>query len=364
MKIAVEATGACRAARTGVGHYTINLVDALLSLAPEAGDQVELCYRLSRWKRRQHRYLPAGIRTRWIQEPVWPLFKGVDVVHGTDARVPAWRSVARVASLHDVFSLLFKEFAEASFHKRIQEAYRRLARRCHRIITSSASTKEDFLRFVEFPPECIDVVHLGVGPAFHPRSREKIAPTLARYKLTRDYLLYVGELSSRKNIPALLTGFANSRAAASYQLVLVGGMSFEGSKALAELQRLRLESKVRLLGYVPEEHVPDLYSGAAAFVFPTHYEGFGLPVIEALASGVPVVAGNKGSVPEFAGEHAVMVDPTDVGAIAEGIDVALATPGAAREAARLHATTFTWERCARETRRVYERALSSVRATT
>lgn len=356
MRIVVEATASCREVKAGIARYTMRFTDSLLAAAPAMGDTVRLGFRLSRWKVRGQCHRPAGVRTVWIAEPLWPPWPRADAVLGTDARVPAWRGVARVAVVHDVAVHIFPEFSSARFRERMRREWERLARSAHRLVADSESTRRDFLERFAFPPERMDVVHLGVEPVHGPLAPEERAPVLARQGLEGPYLLYVGELSRRKNINGLLEGYARSAARRELPLVLAGPLSFGAEQALERLRALGLEDRVRLLGYVPDGDLPALYGGAAAFVFPTHYEGFGLPVLEAMRCGTPVVGGNRGSVPEIAGGHAVLTDPEQPEDIAAGIDRALTLTPAQREAARAHAAGFTWERCAAETRAVLARA--------
>jgi len=352
-RVVLEATAACRANRTGIARYTICLADALVA----AGADLRLGYRLSRWRRRWHRYRPPGVPTLWIQEPFWPLSRGCDVVHGTDARVPAWRAQVRVATLHDVFSLLFDAFASERFREKKRAAYARLARSCDRIIAVSDATRQDFLRFVDYPPERVDVVHEGVSPRFRTLKPAEISRAVAPYRLPARYVLYVGNISARKNVAGLLPGFARAEVDPALHLVLAGTLGHGAKAALAGLSEPGLERRVHLTGYIPNEALPHLYAGAEAFLFPTFYEGFGLPVLEAMACGVPVGGGDRGAVPEVAGAHAVLVDPEDPDAIAAGIPRALSKTEMEREAARLHAAAFTWDRVAKETLEVYARAL-------
>jgi glycosyltransferase involved in cell wall biosynthesis len=359
VRIAVEATAACRPRRSGIGGYTVRLIEALLAgPARDGGDRFHLGYRLSRWRERRHRFLPPGAPPFWIQEPFLPLLRPFDVVHGTDGRVPHWRGVARVATVHDLGPLLFEDFSSPRFRERVRRILRRLTSLCHVIIADSQATRQDFLRLFHFPPERLAVVHLGVESAFQPLSSERAAPVLRQYGLAPGYLFYAGEISRRKNIRRLIEGYAASAAGRERPLVLAGSLSFGAGALLSIIPAAGLEDRVRLLGFVPDAHLPALYSGAGAFVFPTRYEGFGMPVLEAMACGLPVVAGLRGSVPEVAGGHAVLVDPDDPQEIAAGIGRALALPSEAREAARRHASTFTWRRCAERTRACYERALA------
>ncbi len=363
MRIAIEATAACRPRRTGIAVYTVSLIEALLHDAPQTGDTVSLGCRLSRWKLRRFRCLPPGVASFWIQEPFWPPVLRADVIHGADARVPtplwpAGGSAPRIATIHDLGTLLLEHLSTPDFVRNRRAAYRSLAVRCRRIIADSEATRREFLRLFDFPPERLDVVPLGVGPAFRPHDPEVLHAFRARLGLPERYLLYVGEISRRKNVARLLAAYAASSVRHDLPLVLAGALASGAEGELALLAAPELARRVHVQGYLPDEHLPPLYAGAAAFVFPTLYEGFGLPLLEAMASGVPVVAGNVGSAPEVAAGHAVLVDPYDPASIAAGMERALALSPQAREAARRHAAGFTWERCARETRAVYLHALS------
>lgn len=178
MKIAIEAS-AYRPHRTGIALYTVRLVDALLAgPARSMGDELALGYRLSRWRQRQHRYRPPGVRSFWIQEAILPPFAHYDVVHGTDGRVPNWHRAARVATVHDVGPLLFEDFSSPRFREKVRRGLGRLATQCHIIITVSESTRGDFLNLFDFPPERVQVVHLGVDDSYASHGNKDSAEVL------------------------------------------------------------------------------------------------------------------------------------------------------------------------------------------
>lgn len=355
MRIALEATAACSPARGGIARYTIALAEALA----RGSDDVTLYYRLSRWRRRDQRPAIAGTRARWLQEPWLPLRPRADVVHGTDARVPAWRGVPRIATLHDVFSLLTDEFADEEFRAKKRRAYRRLCETCTRIIAVSGSTRRDFLSFVDFPAERVDVVHEGVEPRFAPPEEAEISRVRVAHGLEQPYLFFIGELSRRKNLPNLIEAFARSGLAADVQLALAGSRAYGFDEVEQAIARHGVAERVRLLGYVPDADLPGLYGGAEAFAFATRYEGFGLPILEAMACGTPVVAGTRGAAPEVSGGHAALADPEEPESIGEALRAAIGRSEAARAAAAEHARGFTWEACAAATRAVYARARES-----
>jgi glycosyltransferase involved in cell wall biosynthesis len=261
-----------------------------------------------------------------------------------------------VATIHDLGITFFPEFSTPRFREMQVGLCKRLAATCHKIITDSDSTRRDFLGRYDFPPEDVVTIPLGVESAYRPQNPEELQPILSRYGLAKEYLLYVGEISRRKNIKNLLAAYAKSSHGRDLPLVIVGSQSFGAKEILSEIPSLGLEDRVLLLGYVPDPDLPAIYAGASAFLFPTYYEGFGLPVLEAMASGVPTVTSNCGAVPEITGDHAVLVEPDDVESIAAGISRALEMTDADRTAARNHVAKFTWDECARRTRAVYHDA--------
>lgn len=196
---------------------------------------------------------------------------------------------------------------------------------------------------------------------FRPISAAESEPTLRQYGIERPYILYVGALESRKNLPRLLAAYARLREwSERWRLVIVGARKWKSSPIFDTVQQLGLEPHVTFTGYVADEHLPALYSGADLFAFPSLYEGFGLPVLEAMACGTPVVTSNTSSLPEVAGDAAILVDPRDVEQIANAMWLVLSQPdlaAALREKGLARAAQFTWERTARETIEVYKQAL-------
>ena len=180
-----------------------------------------------------------------------------------------------------------------------------------------------------------------------------------RLGLETDYLLYVGDLTPRKNLVRLVRAYTRSKASADFELAIVGAREFRAAEIEREIASSPCHARIHRLGYVDSDDLHLLYAGAAAFLFPTLYEGFGLPVLEAFASGTPVLSSNISSIPEVAGGHAVLVDAEDEVAIAEGIDQVLDCSPERLEAARRHAARFTWERCARRTYAVYKELIES-----
>lgn len=361
--IVLEASALCTPRPSGVARYARELGGALLDLADddEAPYAFRFAYRLSRWRERAG--CLAGARPLWYQEPLPPLGLGPRpaLVHGLDLRVPAWPGVPGVATLHDVFALLADDWSPPAFRARKLAAYRALPARCERIVAVSEATRRDFLARVDCPPERVVVVHEGVSPAFAPVAPARRDAVLARHGLAgeRPTLLFVGGLDRRKNLLGLARALAASPALADFALAVVGGEGHGAAALRADPVWSALGPRLRWLGAVADAELPALYAGAAAFCLPSFAEGFGLPLLEAMACGTPVVASDRSALPEIAGGHARLADPESPSAIAEAILAALAMTPAQRAAARAHAATFTWERAARATMAVYAEVLTT-----
>jgi glycosyltransferase involved in cell wall biosynthesis len=232
-------------------------------------------------------------------------------------------------------------------------------RRARRVITVSEHAAEEAQRLLDLNPGKIDVVYHGVDPRFHPRSAADVAAFREHQGLPERFVLFLGTLEPRKNLVRLIEAF-HRLDAPDVALVLAGGRGWYEEEIFASVERLNLTERVIFPGYVPGEDLPLWYDAATVFAYPSLYEGFGMPVTEALASGVPTLTSDRSSLPEAAGDAALLVDPTDVDAIAQGLH-RLLTDGTLRETLRQrglsHAAQFTWQRMAAQTADVYRCAL-------
>ena len=339
---------------TGVARYIIALISALAGQI-EAHDHLTLFYKLSRWRRRWSWWRPAGLPMRLYHGWWWPPVKGIDIVHGLDCVVPSWTRVKRLVTFHDLLMLSCDDvqIAPEGFRRKKRQLYRAAAAHADAIIAVSSTTKQDVVQLLEVPESRVYVTHLGIDQHFGQQTPEAISKVLKHYALAPGYLLFTGAISGRKNTARLVQAYAQSHASKEHPLVLVGAMSYRSEETLAAMHQCGLGRWVQLLGYVPDEDLSALYAGAGCFVFPTLYEGFGMPILEAMASGTPVLTSTTGAAPEISGGLAVSVNPYDVEAIADGIDRALETPASTLAQAREHAKTFTWERCASQTLAIY-----------
>jgi glycosyltransferase involved in cell wall biosynthesis len=234
------------------------------------------------------------------------------------------------------------------------------SRRATRVLTVSESSKRDILRFVKINPEKIDVIYNGYDERFAIEPMEEdVVRVRERYQLHDEFVLYAGNVKPHKNLERLIDAFhlVRNKGLDHLKLVLIGAEISKYAALRRAVHRHQLHKYVRFLGYLPEETLAVMYRLAGVFVFPSLYEGFGLPPLEAMASGTPVVTSNVSSLPEVAGDAAVLVNPYDPGAIAEGIYRVLTDEQlrrGLRQRGLARARQFSWEDSARRVREVYQ----------
>lgn len=358
MHIGIDVSALAKRERTGVARYGVALLDALLPLA--ANDTFVLGCRLSRLRRARFRYAPrhANSTMRWFVDAAPRLALGdLDVFHGLDARIPNRAPFPCVATLHDVGAVELEAIANSGFRAKKHDAFATLAREARRIVCVSAATRDAFRQRYAVPIERFAVVHHGVDDRFRPAAAATIDALRARLALPRRYALFVGLLSTRKNLIPLVHAF--ERVAAELgdaALVLAGGLGHGHVELDDVIARSRVGDRIVRPGFIADADLPALYSGARAFVFPGLTEGFGMPMLEAMASGTPVLAHDAAVTHEVAGDAATTFDARDVDAIASTLRTAIHDDAwHARFVAlgRARAAQFTWEAAARKTLEVY-----------
>lgn len=373
MRIAIDYTSAVRQ-RGGIGRYTRELVQALAAL-DQANDYILLVQ-----DRPGRADAPKAanfcLRPTWVSEPwltrLWqrlglPLpvevFTGpVDIFHSPDFVLPPTRQGTRtLLTVHDLSFIRDPDSATPALRAYLERVVPRSVARADHILADSAATRQDLITLYDVPGEKVSVLYSGVSAAFRPvRDAARLAEVCARYGLRRPYILSLGTLQPRKNYIRLMRAFARARrspALRDYQLVIAGGKGWLYAAIFAEVERLGLRDSVLFPGFVADADLPALYSAAALFVYPSLYEGFGLPVLEAMACGTPTVVSNASSLPEVAGDAALLVDPYDEAALAQALEQALSDEGLrARLVARglEQARRFTWAAAAGQLLRLYQ----------
>ncbi|HSB61062.1 MAG TPA: glycosyltransferase family 1 protein [Vicinamibacteria bacterium] len=361
--------------QSGVGHYTQRLVGSLAAMDARNRYTCVLIRGGPGLRVRQDNVATLTTRVSFENHLVGDLWLlsylplrlaalRADVYHGPAVLLPLWKLGYRtVVTIHDLVSFLFPETVPRKYSLYMRLMTRAAVRSADRVIAVSRATQVDLERVLGVPPARTVVIHEAVAPEFAvPPPPGAVDAVVRRYALRRPYCLFVGNLEPRKNLGRLVEAFARVRARGHHpgrppQLVLTGTRAWLYGGIFRTVEAQGLADDVVFTDYVPAEDLPALYAGAACFVFPSLYEGFGLPVLEAMAAGAPVVASRAGAIPEVAGDAALLVDPVRVEEIAEAIEAVLADR-ALRDrlvtAGRARARTFTWEAVARQTLAVYE----------
>jgi glycosyltransferase involved in cell wall biosynthesis len=279
----------------------------------------------------------------------------LDVVHDPTGVAPflvprRWARFARVATIHDMVPFVHPETHERLTNLLFRHYIPHTLPFVDRIITDSNASERDIVRFFRVRPDGVATIPCGVSPRFGPRSASQVFAALSRYGIVPPYLLTVGALQPRKNLVTLLEAFARLRLEGlPHRLIIVGSKAWKSESVFGRLDDLGLGDAVVFTGYVEDSDLPALYAGAACFVFPSIYEGFGLPPLEAMACGAPVVTSNASSLPEVVGDAAITVDPHDVGGFVAAIRRIVDLPALADELRARgleRSQLFTWERAA------------------
>jgi glycosyltransferase involved in cell wall biosynthesis len=285
-----------------------------------------------------------------------------DLYHAPHYVLPAAVRCSSVVTIHDCIHLMFPQYLP----NRAAYAYARAqmwtaAHRSDCILTVSDASKRDILHLFNIAPEKIVVVYNAIDAHFSVTPpADAVARVRERYQLNHRFVLYVGNIKPHKNLVRLIEAFNQLRAGdlEDVKLLIIGDEISKLPALRRAVHRHKLHKHVRFLGYVPDDQLAVLYRLAAVFVFPSLYEGFGLPPLEAMASGTPVVVSNVSSLPEVVGDAAVLVDPHDVGSIVDGLRLVLTDPARADEMRRKgleRAREFSWERSVAKTLEVYKR---------
>jgi len=297
--------------------------------------------------------LPLALR-RW----------GADLLHAPAYVAPLASPCPTVVTFHDLSFYLMPRAFNRQNRLYLQAFSQWAARRARRLIAVSEHTRQDLIRLLGVPPARVDVVYNGVDDCFRP---EPDARRIERFRqekgLPARFLLYLGTIEPRKNVPGLLRAYAEARRRGlADPLVIAGGRGWGDERIAQLLDQLDLRSSVTLTGFVASDERPLWYNAATLFAFPSYYEGFGLPVVEAMACGTPVVSSDRSCLPEVIGDAGVLVDPDDPSAWAAALvmvvrDAALRHDLAARGIER--ARRFTWKAAARATLQTYRTAWAS-----
>ena len=371
MLIGIDASRATIARRTGTETYSRNLIRALIGLG--SGHRFRL---YTNGPAEVLGATAANVEIRSIPFPrLWThvrlsaemLMHPPDVLFVPAHVLPLIHPRRSVVTVHDLGYLHYPEAHRVADRRYLDWSTRWNGRQATAVLADSRATKDDLVRAYGVNPGRVHVVYLGRDETFGPvRDVDQLARVREHYSVAGRYFLYVGTLQPRKNLARVIDAFARltgdptlAPTLSDVQLVLAGKRGWLYDDLFAQVTRLGLASRVVFPGYVEEADLPALLSGALALVFPSLYEGFGIPVLEAGACGVPVITSNTSSLPEVAGDAALLVDPHDVDAIADAM-FRIATDAKLRaeldRRGQENVKRFSWEKCAQETLAVLEEA--------
>ena len=354
----------------GIGRYVVNLASAMQRVSPDL--DLALLRDPSAAARRltlpglptfDCAASPFSLAQQWRVRRVLQRVTAV-LYHSPYYLMPYWPGVPAVFTCHDLIPLLYPQYFDPRQRLIFRFTHQLALNSAQITIAVSHSTRHDLQRFFRVSPDRNVVIHEGVDGHFKPSSRAELERVRQYYALPARYVLYFGSNKPHKNVPRLIEAFAKlgiRDQGIGIGLVIAGHWDERYPEAKQMVEQLNAKDIVRFIGPVKDDELPALYGGGEWFVYPSEYEGFGLPVLEAMACGVPVVCSNRSSLPEVAGDAALLCDPLDAAAIASALKRVLedaALRFTLRQRALERAAQFTWERAAQLTKNAYQRALA------
>ena len=371
MRIAIDAR---KLRDYGIGTYVRNLLRHLARI-DQATDYVVLCGEGDTATVEKlgvnFRAVPEKSRPYSVREQLTVPFdlrrERVDLFHAPHYVLPPLTPCPSVVTIHDCIHLRFPQYLP----NRVAYAYARASlwiatHRSHRILTVSEASKRDILRYFRVPEKKIDVIYNAIDERFgQPPDPEETERVRERYQLDGPFILYAGNIKPHKNLERLIEAFHSLRRGGGFdtvRLLIIGDEISKYATLRRAVHRHKLHKYVRFFGFVPDETLASLYRLASVFVFPSLYEGFGLPPLEAMASGTPVITSNVSSLPEVVGDAALLIDPYEPESIADAMRRVL-TDAALRDQLRARgfqrAREFSWDRSVRRVREIYGEVLGA-----
>lgn len=379
MNIAFDAQPLIDAQKTGIGFCQAGLTESIVHLYPQ--NQYELlffCYkaeqektaRLAHWvsnrvSLRKCKWFPGSLyRLLWNFIPIpyrWFFGKKAQITHFFNYHVPPGVSGKKIATVHDMCYKAFPDTVRFKTKIMLAMSLKKSCKRADKIITDSQFSKNEIIKYLHIDPDQIIVVPCGVDCVnFRPNTdKQKADEVKQKHNITRSYFFYLGTLEPRKNIERFIKAYAllKQKKADIPLLVLSGRKGWMYESIFQLVLQLQLQNDVIFTGYVEDKEAPILLSDAVAFIFPSLYEGFGMPPLEAMACGTPVLTSNSSSLPEVVGDAAILVDPYSVDQIAAGMERLATDSDLRKELSKKgleRAKQFTWERSATMLMAIYQ----------
>ncbi len=372
MRIGIDAT-ALPAQPVGVGNYIIQFVKALAKM--------DIDYELIVFAQKGKRDLfdiPNDENLHWVivpdKSPMYRLIweqttfprlvhrAEVDLLHSLHYTQPVRLGCPSIVTIHDMTFFLFPDLHTRSKRLFFPFAIRSSVRRADALIAISESTRQDSIRLLGVSPQKVFTTQLGITDEFRVvKDNELLAKVRKKYDLPEEFVLYVGLVEPRKNIPFLIRAYKSlADEGIKHNLVIVGRIGWMYQEVFKQIEELGLEGRVQFTGYLPQDDLPMVYNLASLFVYPTKYEGFGLPALEAMACGTPVVTTAISSLPEIVGDAGMLIPPGDEQALASAMAEVLHDStlfNQLRTRGLQRSEHFTWERTAQQTLKVYQQVL-------
>ena len=356
---------------TGVGNYTYNLIKELNKLDTDEGFLFLINYQNNTFFTNDgiivNNPFPALKTYAWHPYLIKKLRRcKLDIIHNP-AQIPTFFKSKKkyILTIHDITPFIFSEEHRLGRPLIYKLLLPRTLKTADKIITDSNSTKNDLINYFNIPEEKIRVILLAADEKFKPLNNKEIREAKQKYSLNFPFILYIGTLEPRKNIPSLIKAFYKlKKKTLQYKLVITGKKGWKYKEIFETIDKLNLQNDVVFTGYVSDEDLPALYNAADLFVYPSIYEGFGLPPLEAMACGTPVITSNTSSLPEVVGDAGIMIDPCNVDGLADAMYEVLTKAGLRANMIKKgleRAEMFSWEKCARETLEVYEEVYNKKR---
>ncbi len=364
MIIGIDASRAFKRNKTGVEWYAYEVIRQMVKSAPKNARFALYCDKIfgNRDSIPMEECYPYFKYLRWPFKYLWTqgrlslemLFHPPDVLFVPASAMPIIHPKNTIAAVHDVGFMKFPEAYGKWQRRYLKWSARFAARHAKKIITISEFSKREIVKYFGADKKKIAVIPLACDKQKFRviNDQQKINSVLRKYKISRPYILFVGRLEKKKNIAGLVKSFLRENKRSRCKLVLAGAKGYGWAEAGELIRKNNIQNDVIIAGYVSDEDLPYLYNGAELFILPSLYEGFGMPILEAMACGVPVIASNTTSCPEVAGRAAVLVNPNDSQRLAEKMAEIL---GDSEMRDRLRGRglervkEFSWEKCGRET---------------
>lgn len=371
MKIALDARGINWYAGTGIGTYTSQIIKHMLELDRTnayllfwwgdnyrnlCNDNVEIHIASKRHKRFfEDFYMPQSLEKN-----------AIDLYHvpqngiGLSLGLPSNQSCAQVATIHDLIPYVMPETVGRSYLKKFLATMPQIIQNSNRIITVSEFSKRDIMRVFNVEENLINVTPLAAEDYFKPMDKSEAKSYInQKYHIRDPFILYVGGFSPRKNVRSILLAFTRAchHLSKNYKVVILGTAKDEHAYLLSLCETLQISSSVLFAGYVPNEDLPFFYNACSVFVYPSMYEGFGLPPLEAMSCGTPVITSNVSSIPEVVGDSALMINPSDTEDLRNALEAVLENDALSAElSAKGYARSknFSWKKTALKTLEIYQ----------